>query len=384
VLLDRRGPRRRSRRRDAGVPPGAPLDVLLVGRGAPERGGIPTSIDRLLGSDLARRHRLRFLNLAPGTPPQGGRATRANVARTVTDALAVRRAAAGADLVHVHSALAPAVTLLRAALLVAAARSRGCGVVVHAHGGGILAWASSARRRLLLRLLLGRADRVVAVWEAGRRALGAALPAPRVVRVDNGVDLDRPPAAHRPTGRPRLLFVGLLTPRKGVLDLARASELLTARGVAHELVLLGGTPDEGPAAEAEVRRRLPAGVRLLGTREPRDVPPEYAAADVFCLPSWWEAMPLSVLEAMAAGLPVVATDVGDVGRAVVDGVTGRVVPPRSPEALADALEPLLRDGALRRRAGAAGRAHVARHFGLDASVAALDAVYAEVAGLRRR
>ena len=89
---------------------------------------------------------------------------------------------------------------------------------------------------------------------------------------------------------------------------------------------------------------------LLGTRPPEEMPAVYAAADVFCLPSWWEAMPLSVLEAMAAGLPVVATDVGDVGRdRVDDGETGFVVPPRRPEQLAAcAAQTLLEDPALRR------------------------------------
>jgi glycosyltransferase involved in cell wall biosynthesis len=94
-------------------------------------------------------------------------------------------------------------------------------------------------------------------------------------------------------------------------------------------------------------------------------------------------MPLSVLEAMAGGLPVVATDVGDVGRAVADGVTGFVVPPKDPEQLAARLERLLIDADLRRRMGEAGRARVAEMFSADVTAAAVSALYDEVQGARR-
>jgi glycosyltransferase involved in cell wall biosynthesis len=209
------------------------------------------------------------------------------------------------------------------------------------------------------------------------------LPDERVALIDNGVSVEGYPE-HRPGhGPPRILYVGLLTPRKGVVDLLTASRLLSDRGVAHELCLLGGTPDEGPAAEAEVRAALDGTARLLGTRPPEQMPAAFADADVFCLPSWWEAMPLSVLEAMAAGLPVVATDVGDVGRAVADGITGHVVPVRDPEALADALEPLLTDPDLRRRMGMAGRARVTGMFSSAVTAGEVSALYAELrAGVR--
>jgi glycosyltransferase involved in cell wall biosynthesis len=359
--------------------------VLLVGKGPPERGGIPSFLASLLGSRLAEEHDLQFLNVVREGTPQGGRATLTNVRRTLLDMAAVRRAARGRDVVHIHSALAPAVTVVRAALLALAGRSRGCLVVVHAHGGGIHFWLTSRWRRRLLRLAMRPAHRVVAVWTAGRDTLDEVLPHGRVLLIDNGVPLeaypDRPPGqGHEP---PRLLFVGLLTPRKGVLDLLSASRLLRDRGVMHELWLLGGTPDEGPEAEAQVRAGLDDGVRLLGTRPPEEMPAAFADADVFCLPSWWEAMPLSILEAMAAGLPVVATDVGDVGRAVADGVTGYVVPDRAPELLADALQTLLIDPALRQRMGAAGRARVADMFSVDVTVGQVSALYAELAGAAR-
>lgn len=354
--------------------------VLLVGKGAPDRGGIPTFLTTLLHSRLTQEHDVRFLNVAHSGTPEGGRLTPGNLGRTAGDVVAVWSAARDRDVVHIHSALAPATTVVRAALLALAGRLRGCAVVVHAHGGGIQFWLTNRRRRVLLQLAMRPAHRVVAVWTAGLHALREVLPSDRVSLIDNGVPLEGHPERRRSSddGPPRLLFVGLLTPRKGVLDLLAASKLLRERGVRHELLLLGGTPDEGPDAEAKVRAGVDTHVRLLGTRPPEEMPAAFAEADVFCLPSWWEAMPLSILEAMASGLPVVATDVGDVGRAVADGVTGFVVPPKDPERLAAALEALLTDAGLRRRFGAAGRARVAEMFSADVTAAQVGALYEEL------
>jgi len=352
--------------------------ILLVGKGPPDRGGIPVFLDMLLRSELATEHELSFLNVAHDETPQGGRATVANVRRTARDAVRVWRAARGLDVVHVHSALAPAVTLVRASLLSVAGRLAGCRVIVHVHGGNVETWLSTSWRRRLVRLAMAPADRVIAVWTAGERTLSAVLGATKVRLVDNGVPIDdfRPSA---PTTRvPRILYVGLLTPRKGVLDLVEASRLLVDRGVEHELWLVGGTPDEGPAAEVPVRAAATGVAHLLGSRPPEEMAAAYAEGDVFCLPSWWEAMPLSVLEAMAFGLPVVATDVGDVCRAVAHGETGYVVPARSAPALADALEPLLRDPELRRRMGVAGRHRVESQFSSTSTAKAVSAVFAEL------
>src|SRR3954469_15117528 len=209
--------------------------VLMVGKGAPDRGGIPTFIDTLLGSRLAQQYDLTFLNLAHTGTPEGGRATFGNVRRTVRDAVAVWRGAEGCSVVHIHSALAPTVTVVRAALLALAGRARGSAVVVHAHGGNIQSWLTTPLRRFLLRLAMVPAHRVVAVWTAGEEALERVLPRERVMLIDNGVPLEGYPERESDHEPPRVLYVGLLTPRKGVLDLLAASRLLRERGVAHEL-----------------------------------------------------------------------------------------------------------------------------------------------------
>jgi len=289
----------------------------------------------------------------------------------------VFRMARGQDIVHIHSALAPAVTVARAGLLALAGRLRGAAVVLHAHGGNIETWLANRRRRLLMRLAMLPASHVVAVWSAGEQTLRGALGPGRVSLIDNGVDTERfVPAdgGHQP---PRILYVGLLTPRKGVLDLIEASRLLRDDGLEHELLLLGGVPDEGPQAAEPVLAAAQGVARLLGTRPPEEMPAAYADADVFCLPSWWEAMPLSVLEAMAAGLPVVASDVGDVSR-LVTAECGAVVPAKDPQRLAEALRALLADPERRRQQGEASRKRAVEGFSSTATARAIDRLFHDV------
>ncbi len=359
--------------------------VLLVGKGPPDRGGIPTFLRDLSTGELSRLHVVSFLNVAHAGTPEGGRLSAGNVSRTVRDAFAVWRRAKGHDIVHINSALAPTVTVLRAGLLALAGRLRGCTVIVHAHGGNIETWLTTRRARWVTRLAMSPAALVVAVWTAGQVALADVLGDQRVRLVLNGVDTSRfSPSRGHTVMRPRVLYVGLLTPRKGVLDLIEASRTLAREGVDHELCLVGGVPDEGPEAAEPVLDAAEGHAVLLGTRPPEEMPEVYASADVFCLPSWWEAMPLSVLEAMAAGLPVVATHVGDVGRIVLHGETGFVVPPRSPRQLADALRTLLEDPHAARRMGGAARNRAEAMFSGAANARAISDLYDQAARRSRR
>jgi glycosyltransferase involved in cell wall biosynthesis len=179
------------------------------------------------------------------------------------------------------------------------------------------------------------------------------------VVIHNGVELPRATAEESRSGPCRLLTVGRLQAPKDPLTLVRALAELARPG---EAVIAGDGPDR-PAVESEVRRLgLESVVRLAGERN--DVEELLAAADLFVLSSRSEGLPLSILEAMAAGLPVVASSVGGVPELVVEGETGLLVPPGDPHALAAAIERLLDDSALRRRLGAAGRTRVSEHFDL--------------------
>src|SRR5262249_14337719 len=117
-------------------------------------------------------------------------------------------------------------------------------------------------------------------------------------------------------------------------------------------------------------------VRLLGLR--RDIPVVLSAADIHVSASWHESFPNNILEAMCAGLPVVATAVGGVPEQIVDGLTGLLVPARNPDALSEALLALAHDGERRKAMGRAGRERVEREFPITRSVNELEQVYGQL------
>ena len=157
-----------------------------------------------------------------------------------------------------------------------------------------------------------------------------------------------------------IVSVGRLAAPKDPLALVAALARLPAG--AFRAVLVGGGPKHAAVAAAIRGAGLDGVVDLVGDRD--DVPAALAAADLFVLASRSEGLPMSVLEAMAAGLPVVASAVGGVAEAVADGETGLLVAPGDVDALAGAIERLLADGTLRRAMGSAGRARAAEHFAL--------------------
>ena len=211
---------------------------------------------------------------------------------------------------------------------------------------------------------LSPAHAVIAVSDG----IASTLPSQRVHTVLNGVDVERfHPADFKGDGPPTVIYVGLLTRRKGVVDLIEASKMLTARGIHHRLRLIGGRPDEGGEEEQEVRSAAVGSEDFVGGVPHEDMPRLLQSADVFCLPSWYEAMPLSVLEAMASGLPVVATRVGQIPE-VVGKEVGRLVAPSNPDELANALGELLCDHELRQRLGANGRRTAEDEFSLGKTV----------------
>lgn len=172
------------------------------------------------------------------------------------------------------------------------------------------------------------------------------------------------------------LTLAALVPRKGIPDLVEACARLGARGVDFVCCIAGDGPEREALENFARRGTQPERVRFLGRRE--DVGDLLAACDVFVLPSHAEGLGVSALEAMAAGRAVVATRVGGLADAVVEGLTGLLVSPLDPPELAEAMERVANDDALRSRLGAAGPARIAEKFLPEAMVASYERIYREV------
>jgi sugar transferase (PEP-CTERM/EpsH1 system associated) len=257
-----------------------------------------------------------------------------------------------------------------------AARLAGVRIVIHGeHGRDISDPEGRNRRRSRLRRLFSPlVTRFVTVSDDLRRWLleDVGVGAAKVMTIHNGVDVERFAGVRRsevrdalglPVEAPVIGTVSRLDPVKDHAGLLRAFAATLPRHPEAILVVAG----DGPCWEEIVALAGSLGlndrVRLLGER--RDIPQVLAALDLFVLPSIAEGLSNTVLEAMATGLPVVATRVGGNPELVEDGVTGRLVPVRDDQALVDAIVGYLDDPHLRALHGKASGERALRHFGID-------------------
>jgi glycosyltransferase involved in cell wall biosynthesis len=243
-------------------------------------------------------------------------------------------------------------------------------------------WGKAAQFNGTERRLLRRLDAVVAVAETQKRHLveREGLDARNVVVIHNGVDVERyaPRPERREAARAALGvapgevaagIVASLTPEKGHRVLIDAAARAAGAGVPLRLLIAGDGPERGAIEQAIAASGAGDRVTLLGLRRDldRDLYPALDVALLASLPAR-ETLPISLMEAMASGLPVIATRVGSIADLVEDGRTGLLVPPDDPAALAAALAALARDPARRAAMGAAGRARVVERFSLPRMV----------------
>lgn len=268
-----------------------------------------------------------------------------------------------------------------------AARGEGVPAVVNAVSGLGYVFTGERSRRYLARLVkmayrvaLNRSDvRVIFQNADDMEAFVEARIIDRgqaeLIR-GSGVDINEFEYSPEVGGRPMVLFPARMLRDKGVVEFARAAATLRSQGIDAEFVLAGMTDRDNPASLSEADMAClvrETGVKWLG--HVRDMPELYRKAHIVCLPSYREGMPKSLIEACAAGRAIVATDVPGCREVVCNGENGLLVPPRNPDALANALGVLITDPALRKKMGAVGRRRAEAEFDVRGVVRATLDVY---------
>ena len=357
--------------------------LLLLSPLPPPQGGIAAWTSQILDSTLPEHFELRVLDTAVADKETVSQHSRFRFDRAfhalrilfllLRDLVVFRP-----DLVHVTTPLRWA--MARDATAVWLAHVAGARTLFHFRGGVLresvetLPWPL----RALVRATLRRTDRLIALTQPTRSYLETVAAPERVRYLPNFISLETvgepPDRRARPEGAVRVLFVGWIVEAKGVRELlAAAREVKGAR-----FALVGHQEPGFVASIRDELAELAARVELLPARPRQEVMALYREADLFVLPSWTEGFPNVVLEAMACGLPVVATTVGAIPDAVRDGEEGLLVAPRDPAALAAAIARLVSDRELRLAMGEAARRRAVRVFSREVVLEQLEAIYREL------
>jgi glycosyltransferase involved in cell wall biosynthesis len=387
---------------------GAPHKVVHLITRLDWGGSAQNTLLTAIGHDRSRFEPIVIAGLAETDNVQGGRsATAGNVARLeqagvrwqvfpmltrsinpFRDLIALRQLVAWfrlerPDIVHTHTSKAGALGRLAAWIAhVPVVVHTPHGHVFYGHFGRLASWLFLQIERLLAK----RTTWMIALTEAERdehlaRGVGRA---DRFAVVPSGIDLAwfrtaggkarrRPAGFNCPPDAIVVGSVGWLTPVKGHRVLLEAAAMLRGEWPRLHLVIVGGGSLQDDLERLAQRRGLAKTVRFLGART--DVLDCLAGMDIYVQPSLNEGMGRALIEAMAAGRPVVASRVGGIPTVVQDRETGLLVPPNDPAALARALDELLRKPDWARELGVAAQAGIGERFSQDAMVRAIESVY---------
>ena len=350
----------------------------MAGPMPPAIGGMVSIVRDLCESKLGESFIIETFNTSKQT--QAGRTLRTAVATRLSMWRNWwRLIGAGAPVIaHIHTCSGLSYFLDAALLWIA--RVRGVPVVLHIHGGRFDGFIDQLDplRVWFVRVSARSAERVIVLSESWRGRLEPLLPGARLRVIENAVLVQPLAAAVTEQRDPLILFLGALCREKGVEDLVRAFARLSHPA---QLALVG------PETETGFVTRMQVLASELGARDRIELPGPaqgavkalwLARASIFVLPSYAEGQPISVLEAMAAGLPVVASAVGAIPTMIEPERAGLLIEAGDVDALSRALDRLLGDPGLREQLGRHGRAQCELRYSIDRAVGQLRTLYTEI------
>jgi len=252
--------------------------------------------------------------------------------------------------------------------------------IIHLHGSEFVVFYEQecgGLAKRFVRFVFNTASHIVVLSSAWQEWVQGICSNPNVEAVYNPVLVPEQPTQWSSRSDADVLFLGRLGKRKGSYDLVEAAARLRAANNEFRLLMGGDGELENISARAE-SLGMANSVKLLGWVRGNDKEQYLSSARIYVLPSYHEGLPMSVLEAMAAGLPVVSTTIGGIPEAVADGVEGFLVQPGDVSMLADRLKRLLDDDELASRMGAAARNKVITTFSTTAVLPRVERIYKDL------
>jgi glycosyltransferase involved in cell wall biosynthesis len=346
--------------------------ILYIAPNLTVKGGISTVLKMYLETDLPLRYDLGFVAThEDGTKLHKLWVMLAGIVHLL-NALIVKRI----DIVHIHCGDIP--SPYRKYIFFKISRWFKCNVVLHLHGALFLEQykkASEFWKERLKTLFIG-ADAVICLSQSWSEAIGSLYPKSRRIVIPNGILL---PVIAKTSARDlrsmtQIVFLGLIGPRKGLFDLLTVFDRLVKEG--YDIGLsIGGNGEIARLRSCIAANELENRANYLGWIKGRQKERLLRSSDIFVLPSYGEGMPISILEAMAYGLPVVSTLVGGIPELVEEGVTGFLVEPGDLDSLYDRLKTLIEQQNLRVQMGLNARRKVENAFDLRNNYKAISQVY---------
>jgi glycosyltransferase involved in cell wall biosynthesis len=349
--------------------------VLMVGTSLQTKGGISSVVRGYLGSDLTKHFEVFYVPMhSDGSKWVKIKAAFKGYLRFLY--LLVRRKP---DIVHIH--VASRASFFRKLPLVVLSKLARSRIIYHHHGGGFMIFYNKESRYILkaiIRWLLRMPEVIVALSEQWRGNLHSIDPNLPVIVLSNPVTV--PDLVPKKTkSRIQILFMGRLGQGKGTHDLLEAARILLSKGSSFHITLCGDG-DLLYWARESAELGVDESVEIRGWISGEAKKQAFSEADIYILPSYNEGLPMSILEAMAYGLPIVTTPVGGIPDAVVDGINGFLVPPGAPGILAARLRTLIANKSLREKMGYASREIVKERFELSKIINSLDKIYLKLMG----
>ncbi|MGB6063219.1 MAG: glycosyltransferase family 4 protein [Desulfomonilaceae bacterium] len=362
--------------------------VLVVGPVPPPYGGIASVLEDIVNSDLSKDYVFEVFDRSATFPPEANGLIGKNLFRAKRFLRFFKKVRTGNyHFVHIHS---PDPVFLGTTIFMLLSRLAGGKILLHVHGTD---WdrfytRGSLFRKLYTRIGLALPSKIVVLYQLWVDNVKKLCPTADVRVLRNLVHVQSPPDANeiedvrQSLGLTKdnfvVVTVGSVGWRKGSFEILKAVPRVVSRDDSVRFTLLGGEEEPGEMAQLTAiveAEKLEPWVRLTGELEREKVPSFLALADVFLLPSFKEGMPVTIIEAMRSGLPIISTRVAGIPDMIEDGVSGLLINPGSPEEIAEAVLRLRRDEALRAKLEAAAKVTFEEKFEFARGIQEIRALY---------